>query len=209
MHQAPQFSPHTHPSGESRPLRVGPGSVVPAGSLNADGLLAVRVTATSDDSTPARIARMTAAAQVDHFHRGGLKKWDFRIVSACWVCQTISLCISTTLQYPPPLLTPPTGCQAPPPADSGPRGRGLVQGRHRRHPDDAGGPAAAGRRTVARRRRGAVPRHGGADGRLAVRSGASAAGECGEVWGSRIGTSLFFHYSFLVFTQGGRTPAQR
>ncbi len=50
--------------GESRPVRVEVGDEVPAGSHNNDGLLAVRVTSGSDDSTPARIARMTANAQV-------------------------------------------------------------------------------------------------------------------------------------------------
>jgi cation transport ATPase len=53
-----------HISGESRPSRVAAGDEVPAGSLNTDGLIVVRVTATADESTPARIARLTAAAQV-------------------------------------------------------------------------------------------------------------------------------------------------
>ncbi|GAX79391.1 hypothetical protein CEUSTIGMA_g6832.t1 [Chlamydomonas eustigma] len=53
-----------HISGESQPVRMEEGSAVPAGSLNTDGLLVVRVTATSDESTPARIARMTAEAQI-------------------------------------------------------------------------------------------------------------------------------------------------
>lgn len=53
-----------HISGESHPVRVAVGSTVPAGSLNTDGLLVVRVASLSTDSTPARIARMTAQAQV-------------------------------------------------------------------------------------------------------------------------------------------------
>eukprot|EP00798_Chlamydomonas_sp_ICE-L_P027121 gene27121-2349_t len=52
-----------HITGESSPVRVAPGASVPAGSLNSDGLLVVNVTATSDDSTPARMARLAAAAQ--------------------------------------------------------------------------------------------------------------------------------------------------
>ncbi len=53
-----------HISGESAPLRLGPGAAVPAGSVSTDGMLVVRAEATSADSTPARIARMTAEAQV-------------------------------------------------------------------------------------------------------------------------------------------------
>ncbi|KAI8469228.1 MAG: hypothetical protein J3K34DRAFT_459478 [Monoraphidium minutum] len=52
-----------HISGESAPLRLGPGAAVPAGSVSTDGILVVRAEATADDSTPARIARMTAEAQ--------------------------------------------------------------------------------------------------------------------------------------------------
>lgn len=58
-----------HISGESHPVRMTVGEAVPAGSLNSDGLLVVRVTATADDSTPARIARMTAEAQVGGWWR--------------------------------------------------------------------------------------------------------------------------------------------
>lgn len=53
-----------HISGESQLVRMQVGSTVPAGSLNIDGLLVVRVTATAHESTPARIARMTEAAQI-------------------------------------------------------------------------------------------------------------------------------------------------
>lgn len=53
-----------HISGESQPVRVAAGSALPAGALNYDGLLAVRVSAASSDSTPARIARMAAEARV-------------------------------------------------------------------------------------------------------------------------------------------------
>jgi hypothetical protein len=53
-----------HISGESVPVRLSPGDEVPAGSLNLDGALVVRVTCGVEDSTPARIARMAAQAQV-------------------------------------------------------------------------------------------------------------------------------------------------
>jgi cation transport ATPase len=53
-----------HISGESKPVRASRrGQEVPAGSLATDGLLVLCVTATSEDSTPARMARMAADAQ--------------------------------------------------------------------------------------------------------------------------------------------------
>lgn len=52
-----------HLTGEAAPVAVGPGDEVPAGAHNADGLLVVRATRSAADSTPARIARLTAAAQ--------------------------------------------------------------------------------------------------------------------------------------------------
>lgn len=53
-----------HISGESQPVRVGPGGWVPAGAASTDGALVVRVTAEAGDSTPMRIARMAMEAQV-------------------------------------------------------------------------------------------------------------------------------------------------
>jgi len=53
-----------HISGESIPIQMIPGMEVPAGSLSTDGTLVVCVSATSEDSTPARIARLAAEAQV-------------------------------------------------------------------------------------------------------------------------------------------------
>ena len=47
-------------------MRMAEGDEVPAGSLNTDGLMVIRVMATADESTPARIARLTATAQVRH-----------------------------------------------------------------------------------------------------------------------------------------------
>lgn len=52
-----------HLTGESLPLSKVPGDEVPAGALDNDGLLVIRTTRTSADSTPARIAKLTAAAQ--------------------------------------------------------------------------------------------------------------------------------------------------
>lgn len=53
-----------HITGEAMPSRQSKGSSVPAGSQNHDGILVVRVTALSDDSTVARISKMAADAQV-------------------------------------------------------------------------------------------------------------------------------------------------
>lgn len=53
-----------HITGEEQPVKLSPGKDVPAGSLSTDGLLVVRVEATAEDSTPARIARLAAEAQV-------------------------------------------------------------------------------------------------------------------------------------------------
>lgn len=64
-----------HITGEEQPVRLSPGQDLPAGSLSTDGLLVVRVEATAEDSTPARIARLAAEAQVQ-FVTG---------VSAVWV----------------------------------------------------------------------------------------------------------------------------
>ena len=49
-------------TGESRPVRVGPGDRVHAGTLNIDAPLRIRVTATGDTTTIADIARMMEAA---------------------------------------------------------------------------------------------------------------------------------------------------
>lgn len=54
-----------HISGESAPVRAATGSEVPAGSVNLDGSLVLRVQASMEDSTPARIARMAAQAQAN------------------------------------------------------------------------------------------------------------------------------------------------
>ena len=57
----------SHISGEALPVRLSPGQEVPAGSLNLDGLLVVQATHSFQDSTPARIARLTQQAQVGHY----------------------------------------------------------------------------------------------------------------------------------------------
>ena len=58
----------SHISGEALPVRLSPGQEVPAGSLNLDGLLVVQATHSFQDSTPARIARLTQQAQVGYYH---------------------------------------------------------------------------------------------------------------------------------------------
>ena len=52
-----------HITGEALPVSKRVGDEVPAGAVNSDGALVVRTTRKSEDSTPARIARLTAAAQ--------------------------------------------------------------------------------------------------------------------------------------------------
>jgi heavy metal translocating P-type ATPase len=52
-----------HITGEAAPVSKRVGDEVPAGALNADGVLVVRTLRLAADSTPARIARLTAAAQ--------------------------------------------------------------------------------------------------------------------------------------------------
>ena len=53
-----------HITGEALPRQFQRGDTVPAGALNHDGVLVVKVQRPSADSTPARIARLTAEAQV-------------------------------------------------------------------------------------------------------------------------------------------------
>lgn len=53
----------SHISGEALPVQLQQGKQVPAGTLNHDGLLVVEASKGFQDSTPARIARLTAQAQ--------------------------------------------------------------------------------------------------------------------------------------------------
>ncbi len=53
-----------HITGEALPRQCRRGDAVPAGALNHDGVLVVKAQRPSADSTPARIARLTAEAQV-------------------------------------------------------------------------------------------------------------------------------------------------
>lgn len=53
----------SHISGEALPVQLQQGGEVPAGTLNHDGLLVVQASKGFQDSTPARIARLTAQAQ--------------------------------------------------------------------------------------------------------------------------------------------------
>lgn len=52
-----------HITGEALPAARGPGEELPAGARNHDGVLVLRALQAPDDSTPARIARLTLAAQ--------------------------------------------------------------------------------------------------------------------------------------------------
>ncbi|MEW5300276.1 MAG: hypothetical protein WDW36_003217 [Sanguina aurantia] len=94
-----------HISGESHPVRVAVGSTVPAGSLNTDGLLVVRVASLSTDSTPARIARLTAQAQRE---RPELTRMLDRI--GAWWSKTVIVATLATVAILPlcgvPLLAP-------------------------------------------------------------------------------------------------------
>ena len=53
-----------HITGEALPRQCRRGDALPAGALNHDGVLVVKAQRPSADSTPARIARLTAEAQV-------------------------------------------------------------------------------------------------------------------------------------------------
>lgn len=53
-----------HITGESLPVLRRGGDEVAAGSLNRDGLLVLRALRRAEESTPARIARLTLDAQV-------------------------------------------------------------------------------------------------------------------------------------------------
>lgn len=61
-----------HITGEALPIAKGPGQQVAAGSLDHDGMLLLRTTRKADDSTPARIARMTSSAQAA---KPQLRRW--------------------------------------------------------------------------------------------------------------------------------------
>ena len=52
-----------HVTGEALPVRVRPGGRLPAGARDHDGVLVLAATAAAAESTPARIARLTATAQ--------------------------------------------------------------------------------------------------------------------------------------------------
>lgn len=53
-----------HITGESLPVLRRPGDEIAAGSLNRDGLLVVKASRLAEESTPARIAKLTLDAQV-------------------------------------------------------------------------------------------------------------------------------------------------
>ena len=56
-----------HLTGEALPVRKGRDDEILAGALNHDGLLVVRSSSASSDSTPARIAKLTEAARVSQY----------------------------------------------------------------------------------------------------------------------------------------------
>ena len=66
----------SHISGEALPVQVQQGKQVPAGTLNHDGLLVVEATQGFQDSTPARIARLTAQAQASLPTTAPLRLWS-------------------------------------------------------------------------------------------------------------------------------------
>lgn len=68
-----------HITGEAMPTRQAAGSSVPAGSQNHDGVLVVRATCLSDDSTPARISKMAADAQVQAMSIQRLRSWWYHL----------------------------------------------------------------------------------------------------------------------------------
>lgn len=53
-----------HITGEALPVRRRPGDEIPAGAVNHDGVLVLRCTQLSADSTPTRIAKLAADARV-------------------------------------------------------------------------------------------------------------------------------------------------
>ncbi|GAB4823392.1 hypothetical protein N2152v2_010438 [Parachlorella kessleri] len=61
-----------HITGESLPVLRRPGDEIAAGSLNRDGLLVVKATRLAEESTPARIAKLTLDAQAT---RPRLRTW--------------------------------------------------------------------------------------------------------------------------------------
>ncbi|KAF6263311.1 hypothetical protein COO60DRAFT_1635329 [Scenedesmus sp. NREL 46B-D3] len=85
-----------HISGEARPVKLGPGQEVPAGSVSTDGLLVVRVEATSENSTPSRIAQMAADAQAQ---RPQLTRWLDRI-GGVWSKAVIGATLATAALLP-------------------------------------------------------------------------------------------------------------
>lgn len=82
-----------HVTGEALPVLRGPGDEVPAGSRNTDGILIVRCLRGSEDSTPTRIARLTADAQQ---RRPRLTRWidEFGgVYSKCVLGASVALCL--------------------------------------------------------------------------------------------------------------------
>jgi Cd2+/Zn2+-exporting ATPase len=85
-------------TGESMPVARGPGEAVVAGSVNAEGALLVRVTASGEGSTLARIARMVEEATAT---RGRTQRFIERF-SAWWTPGAMT--VSAAVMLVPPLL---------------------------------------------------------------------------------------------------------
>lgn len=94
-HSALDESPVT---GESVPVARGPGEAVVAGSINADGVLRVRVTRAAADNTVARIVRMVEEATAS---RAPTQRFIERF-SAWWT--PAALLVSALVVVVPPLL---------------------------------------------------------------------------------------------------------
>lgn len=69
-----------HITGESLPIYRQEGDEIAAGSRNTDGVLVVETTEKSQDSTPAKIARLAAQAQVSSGTCQGSMNWQ------AWPC---------------------------------------------------------------------------------------------------------------------------
>jgi len=188
-----------HVTGEAAPARARPGARLPAGARNHDGVLVLAATAAAAESTPARIARLTATAQARTYPNPNLgvapqpqpvplashltlpccTQAQARACAAGWTLSARRALARSCLN-PYHDLTPPRlrAGAAPAPAplagllrrDVLARGRA---GRGRRLRGPAGGRrAAAGRRRHARR---GLPRAGPAHRGLALRAGRGAA----------------------------------
>ena len=153
-----------HITGEALPVLRRGGDEVAAGSLNRDGLLVLRALRPAEESTPARIARLTLDAQVGW---GGKRALDAGLRRCTAVLQMRrqawrgdSAAAQRIPTPTPPLRVLRAAGQAPAAAHlAGPVWGAVQQGRDRRGGGAAGGAAGDGRAAAggggpgARRRR--------------------------------------------------------